>query len=399
MLRWLMWLFGIALLAWGVLIASSFLLFIPILTPSSTYTSNLSNVQFKVPGGWQQTESVSQYLKGYGVPDAEFVHVGGGDYCFISHFKTYPSRLKSNRQAVLVDNILSDHANFSGGWKVSSTSDYALPKSGGSLGRPPSGAMLVMYSLAHGVFVLSTVNTGSVSDACVNDLTSLLKTVETYYEEVVLTASSTGSISYKVIDSQSNGKPTFSVLTFTDDATLETRAVMKFNGGFYFVPEFSVVGDTLYAINRPYIAGYNSSIWALEPFAGSYVPIKSSLANGAYMSSLYVQGDNAYYLMGTSSLGYCLDTPKPCPASLFSISLKGGEPQLVATTSIGGKINGYDEREGAWHIAQGWGDAGFIQTRYRKVVNGNEVMVGDYSGDYSCESVDEPHCTDGIAKY
>jgi len=89
-------------------------------------------------------------------------------------------------------------------------------------------------------------------------------------------------------------------------------------------------------------------------------------------------------LRGEPCLGY-----GPCDASLFKISLSGGEPELLLPSLRAGRLIGISTDEQTFYIEKGFGDAGFFHVEFMATgLNSGEETIEIVTGNSMEEETD-----------
>jgi hypothetical protein len=358
------------------------------------YKSNTANIRFVIPEGWTINSNPNLSLPA-GFKDAVFILQKTGSACTVVQASRDSATLDTRKQISFADRIFSNYTQFDGNWFLTSSSDSAQYSFSNHERQYLSGEFRVSTNLRNDPFILFMSDSTSVPDNCNNDFNALLATVEPYYETVRLASSSIGILTAeKVWDNVTSrdSNKSYEHLVFTADGSKEKREVMKIPSGTW-TGKFSVLGGKLYIPSSSYQfneaekrSQFDFALYALDPFTGQTTQIPGTSKIDMYISSLYVRDGIAYYLANSSVLATCLDGYRPCASDLYSISLTGGSPTLIAHSSLGGSILGYVENEGAFYIRQGWGDAGCTSTSINKIVNGKEEVVGKFG---ECVGEDE----------
>ena len=350
------------------------------------YQSNTENVRFMLPEGWAVDSAGNPSLPA-GFKESAIVLRKAGSACVIVEAKIDTTVSDTRKQISFADRVFSSYTQFDGDWWLASTSDSAKYSFSNNTRQYLSGEFRVSANLRNDPFLLFMTDGTSVPDDCNTDFNALLKTVEPYYETIHLTSSSKGILTTeKVWDDATSDKSnkSYEHLVFTADGSKERREVMRIPTGTW-IGRFSVSQGKLYIPSNSYQfneaekrSRFDSSLYVIDPFTSQTTQITGSTQTDTYISSLYLRNSTGYYLASSSALGTCLDGYHPCAADLYSISLTGGKPTLIAHSSLGGSILGYVESEGAFYIGQGWGDAGCTSTSINRIVGGKEESVGKF---------------------
>ncbi len=350
------------------------------------YQSNTENIRFVVPDKWEMSTTSVTLPIGFETPKFSLYKKDVG--CIISVAEIAPDTDTTRKQVSFGDRILSSYSQFDSNWFAPITNTTSQYVFSGNKRQFIPGEFRLSYNMRNSPFVLFMNDGSSVLEECNNDLNMLLDTVEPYYEVVKLNATLDGVIIFdRVWDDQKNGvlDKSYELLLFVDAESKEKREVMKVPSGTWG-GSFSISDDKMYIASNVYTVKdnggfqFNSSLYMLDPFTGQVTEISGTKKNDSYISSVYVRNATVYYLLGTSELGECLNGYAPCPADLYSIPVAGGNPVLVGHSSIGRSILGYIDREKAFYIEQGNGDAGCMRTSMNKIVDGKEEIIGGTSG-------------------
>jgi hypothetical protein len=342
---------------------------------TAPYYSNIENLRLIPPKGWSINENKSETFLPGGYTNPIFVSQKNGSPCTIALApKVSIDTLEPRKQTSFADRVFSDYDQYDSNWYVASTSDAAGIKFSQHDRQYLPGEYRTSYS-HFGTFLLFMSNGESVPDYCNSDFNALLKTAEPYFERVLLTSFSKGTLTVENVAGREINNNSYNHLVFTDENSGERHEVMRLSNGVR-TGKFFIKGTEMY------FAHPSTGLYKTNPFTAILTPISGATQTGQYISSLYVLEDKAYYLVGTSSLATCLDMYRPCAADLYSIPLVGGAPTFLAHSSLGGEILGYFPQEDAVYIRQRWGDAGCISILINKIVGGKEDSIKKFGDCY-----------------
>ncbi len=222
-------------------------------------------------------------------------------------------------------------------------------------------------------FFLFASNGETVSDICDSEFSQMLRTLRPTYDKVPNLSNANGSLYLKSINGETKEKNHNIHLLFSHQASIPQQ-VMTLHSGY----------QTTFFKNHLYDA-YEGNIWIIDPFANTETSItKNPNIPNEEISDFFISNDQLYYLAGTPC-----DGPGPCNLNLFSVSLNGGIPQLLAQHVAARSILGYSSAEDKLYLEGGYGDAGcFNQEFYQYTPKNREIrLIYSYAG---CEGVINP---------
>lgn len=362
---------------------------------SPFYSSNIGNFQLTVPDGWSYLSKDTPLVLPERHSKDEFAIHKPGTTCVIAKVNFDRESELRHKQMSFATRVFSNSFQFDGGWYVASTTETSAYEFLWEGRQSVPGEFRVASGFDLGRFLLLTTDGSSVPDECDEDMNTLLSSVETYYEHIVLTKDMQGALISEYIHGlgkaeEGDARTDYGHLVFVADGSSERREVMRFPDGLSWSGDFYEHDDKLYV--QAYVTerensgtppSHTSSIYSLDPMRGEAVQIPGSDVVGL-ISSIYVLNDSIYYLVIQGD-GGCIDSYKPCPSKLYSLPISGGSPTHVATTEIGGKILGYVAAEQAFYIRRSWGDAGCVSHKISRIIDGTEELLLDEGDCYSMQ--------------
>ncbi len=347
------------------------------------FQSNIKNIRFSIPEGWTFLPQ-SNIVSPLGDNSYLFVLQKTGTTCVIAAPKEF-NREEFNqlklKQISWANRVFSNYWQFDGNWYVASTSD-ALKYSFSQHNRQYlTGEFRFSSSGSDIVVILFTSDGSAVPDDCNNDMNTLLQTLEPYYERVNLSSASDGLIiSERVMDNviHNEANKSYDHLLFIADGSEERREVMHLPKNTW-ANGFHVYGNNLYvpAYKGQYLSATTTAVvYKIDPFSKQTMQIPGVNLINSFISSIFIHNGTLYYLATDPTTPRCLlDGYKPCPSTLYSIPLSGGNPKLIGRSSTGGLLQGYIESEGAFYITRGFGDGGCLSNTLSRIIGGQEELV------------------------
>lgn len=359
------------------------------------YQSNTENIRFSISETWEVVTSTVSLPVGF--ENQKFALYNKENECVIAIAKMMPDVYDTRKQVSFGDRVFSSYSQFDSDWFVPLTSTTSQLVFSSDKRQYVSGEFRVSSGLGNRSSILLFMSNGSfVPDTCNTDFNVMLGTVEPYFEKTAVNSSSEGVILFdRVWDDVTTDKAlnkSYDLLVFVDKDSEERREVVRMPSGTWG-QKFFVSNNTLYFPSNIYdsqgeAAQFSSSLYAVDLFTSRVMEIAGTQKNNSYISSVYIEGDTIYYLLGSSEFPTCLDTYSACPVDLYAVPVSGGSPTFIGRSSFGGAILGYIEDEDAFYIEQRNGDAGCMRTYMTKIVGGKEEVIGEDSGCFDFETGD-----------
>ncbi len=340
------------------------------------WKSNTINISFDIPDGWTEyepPENLFTYMELHmGLSEPLAVFKSNTNTCIIAANRSHQGESTiQNKQTSFGDRVYDAAGEIlSSSWYIASTTEnakYFFSWDRKNVRQYAPGEFRSTSSSGpqdniH--FVLFTTDGTAVPDQCNRDLNVLLESSGTYYEPVHLTQGSKGTMFLETVYSRG----VYESLVFVPEGSNEKFEVAR--------PPESGSGSNRFGNkvlgNKIYRPG-NGGVYSYDPFKNEFSLVFEEINR---ILSLFIYRDNFYYTTAT----ICPENWKDCPSSLYTVPVNGGIPALVATTTVGPHIEGYDEDERAWYIIGGYSDAGCGSLNISKVVGNYEQSVQRFDG-------------------
>lgn len=347
------------------------------------YQSNVSNIQFPIPEGWQINNSIeidNPLLNTYEQPEVALEKLDSQCVILKTRYKNDINLWPERKQISFAERIWADFAQFDGNWYVASTSENSSYQFSQHDRQYLNGEIRESGWRSREVFVLLNRDGQAVSDECDQDLNNLLESVGPYYEKAYLNNEQEGIIR---IDSYNpRVGDGYYYLSFISVPSGERREIMRLPQAGFGEFTLAVVGNTLYLAGGSYNedeseAGgfYSSALYRLDPFSGESQEISGTKEDGTLINSIFVKNDQIYFLRGDRCF------MGGCQTEVYSVPTSGGTPKLVGDNSIGGRILNVSDDGQTFYIERGWGDAGsYSFTFYKVSKDSGEEILANFSG-------------------
>ncbi len=342
------------------------------------WKSNTINISFDIPDGWFES---TQAKKSFPYPYSSYGHFlfvleNDNNSCVIFGTKAEQDEEIPSKFISFGDRVFgADNNQFDSRWAVPSTTEnakYSFAREREDARQYISGEFRytgVSYISGGGhenyiEFVLFTSDSTAVPDQCNRDFNVLLESSEAYYEPIDLIQESKGTMFLESVRSRG----VYEHLVFLPDGSNEKFEVARPpESGFGYRSFGNKVLE-----NKIYRSG-DGGVYSYDPFTDEFARV---FEESDRILSLFIHKDNFYYTTAT----ICPENWKDCPSSLYTVPVNGGIPALVATTTVGPYIEGYDEDERTWYIIGGYSDAGCGSLNISKVVGNYEQSVQRFDG-------------------
>jgi len=349
----------------------------------SRFISNTENITFTLPEGWRRLDDAPEYFpKG---SDGKVLYSLGkeGTSCTIVYASM--SERAGFDQVSFGNRVFSRDWQFDSNWFLPFEEGRDVAFSGSERQYLRSEFRFTSLNRRDNrAFILLNQNQDPVSDVCNDEMNRLLETVEYYYEDIALDNESEGLL--WTIKEFSNSKDRERIMVlFTPQGSSENYRVGTLPDASN--DEFIAANNKLYYLSySDDPTQYRSNFSFFNPLAGTSGVVDGTDFINSYVSSLYVQGGNTYYLVvpadNPDTLDCVLLDLSKCMGdkSLYRVDFsEGSKPILVAENIHAERILGYDSEENAFYLSAGYGDAGCAVVNYWKHHDNKEDFLGHYS--------------------
>jgi len=353
---------------------------------SGHFISNIENLKLEIPNNWHEVK-VKDVIIPNGFKEPLFVFKKDSSDCTLAYTSHSQDSEGIFKEVSFADRIFSRDWQFDGKWYIpydSADKTINFSDDNRQYLENEFRTSNVFYRSPNFFLLFNNGSNKPIPDTCNMEVNSTLKTVEYYYNPVSLTKYSEGVL-WVTREFSKQKERTLARIVFTPHNDVETYEIIILPEGLSQSGKFSVYGNKLYYPVNKYTANANNAsrenaIGFIDIFSKEIGEFSSTKTLGGYISSIYLQDEEIYYLLGDGQLGFCLDSSRECRADLYKVNISSGKQVLLGKNVLGGSIKGYSEEEGAFYLSNEWGDAGCATYMFSRFRNGTEEIIGRYSG-------------------
>ncbi len=345
------------------------------------FRSNISNIQFPIPEGWEVNNNITlsdEILSSYEAPEIILQKLNSQCVIFKSKIREdLVSRVWM--QTSFADRVYNDFNQFDGDWYVASTTQNSHIEFSWDGRQYLKDELRVSRWDAGEVLGLFSIDGNAVTDDCNQDLNGLLEKVESYFENISLTDKSEGIMSVQYFSPRVGDG--YAYLSFIKVPTSEKRQVLQLPSGGFTNLDMVVKDNLLYfaGVDSKEDGSYVSRLYRVDPFSGDIKEVVGSKIDKV-IHSVFIKNSIIYYLTGDRCIGY-----GKCAMDLYSVSINGGTPVLISSITDGGVILSVLEGD-QFYIEKTNGDAGTFWSNFYLIKDGKEEEIASFS--YSVEDLD-----------
>tara|TARA_B100000508_G_scaffold36077_1_gene27894 strand:+ start:11901 stop:13484 length:1584 start_codon:yes stop_codon:yes gene_type:complete len=350
---------------------------------SGWFYSNRVNLKFQLPSGWVEVgENILNLPPG--ISDTKFVLLQPETGCVIAG-GDFDREAADYVQTSFGGRVVGDISQYDGSWFTNQAYHPKAIEFSDNTRQYLSYELRHTYNLDDIDLMLWNSNLSSVRESCNEDFESLLSSISHHYQigrpetyETVdffikgIRYQSGDSLSKLVYKSGIDGN-TYEVLTLSAKPT--NTALFFTDGRLYYVgsKKQSVGILASSANNQIYYVDLNTYE---QGVVNRLDPITHPL-----IASLYVVGNDLYYLSGPDDIYRCVDGPsRDCSLALNKIPLDSpADASVLATSTPATSFVGYSSEQDALFMETGYGDAGCVGVQLYIFENGG-VSTGPELG-------------------
>lgn len=381
--------------------------------PENYFASDTQNIKFQIPEGWSVANDYNETLP-RGINEIHFALVKKDTSCAIVHGEIDFGRnvgegSSTYRQISFGERVFSKANQWDSNWYAPVEVVPSSFEFSGDVRQYLPNEIRTSAYFELGRFTLYTTDGIPVPDECDTDLSGLLRSIKRHFQPITLTPSSVGTLSVlnEIVEHESSKRKNY--LIFTDSGTKENYVVTELPKNTDWTERFFVVdSSTIYFTGNTYTpppmstsgqilgqAKYDAFIYKANPFTKEVTILSKLGFPGEYISSLFVNGSDIYFIKGSEKFGWCLIGYGDCRGNLYKTTTTGETPTLLAKNVFPGILS-YRANEEMLYLVRGTGDAGCLSYSFMNFQKGVTTDLGTYGGCLGDEGNDNAEVNEAL---